>query len=132
MDWRVGQQDRFSFAGASVGSIAGTLRNEHGQPFPNVRVEIVSAAGAGQRYLDPSDVNRRYTLTELPPGTYGLRFTFMRRYEKNAMSGRGRTDCATKDKVVVRAGRRTTVDVVVRYCGDFTYETIRSGKESAR
>ena len=52
----------------------------------------------------------------------------MRRYDPNSKAGTGlgRTDCATRDKVVVRAGRRTRLDVVVKYCGDYTYEIIRS------
>ena len=63
-----------------------------------------------------------------PWRAYSLSLELMRRYDpnSNASTGRGRTDCATRDKVVVRAGRRTRLDVVVKYCGDYTYEIIRS------
>ena len=114
-------------AAAKLGSIAGTLRNDQGQAFPNVTVEVSSPVLAKQAPPpDTSAVDGFYEIVELPPGTYSLKFRSMHKYDANAMSGRGRIDCATRDKVVVRAGRRTIVNAVLKYCGDFAYESIRS------
>jgi hypothetical protein len=115
-------------APARVGSIAGTLRDEQGQVFPHVSVLIGSAPDADTRNVGNSDAAGRYVVDELPPGTYSLRFELLRRHDPNsrARTGRGRVDCATRDKVVVKAGRRTRLDAVVRYCGEYTYEVIRS------
>ena len=115
-------------AAAKPGSITGTLRNDQGQAFQHVMVEATSPALPGQGLRpDNSNADGVYDISELPPGTYSLKFMFMRKYDERALSGRGRIDCATRDKVVVRAGRQTTVDATLKYCGDFTYETIRSG-----
>ena len=112
-------------AAAKLGSIAGTLRNEQGQPFPHGAVKVTIPVLTKQRPSIHSDLDGAYKITDLPPGTYTLTFQFMRKYDATAQWGLGRIDCATRNKVVVRAGRQVTVDAVLKYCGDFTYESIR-------
>jgi len=125
---------RVSRTGSRFGNQA-RLHRRHtaqrrGQAFPDVSVDVSSPVLAKQaRPPDHSTVDGFYEITELPPGTYSLKFRFMRRYD--VMSGLGRTDCATRDKVVVRAGIRATVNAVLKYCGDYTYEVIRSAASSA-
>ena len=112
---------------AKPGSITGTLRNGEGQTFPGVRVEV-SGPFLPKEAPSPDDstIDGFYEITELPPGVYSLKFSFMRRYDETALSGRGRIDCATREKVLVRAARKVTVNAILKYCGDFTYETRRS------
>ena len=112
-------------AAARPGSIAGTLRNDQGQAFSGVAIDVVSPTSSKYRVSVKSDVDGHYKIADVPPGTYSLKFVFLRKYDSAAPFGAGRMDCANRDKVVVRAGRQTAVDAALKDCGEFTYESMR-------
>jgi hypothetical protein len=106
------------------------VRDAEGSPR-SVAVEFTSPASK-QRNSILSGADGVYKITDLPPGRYSLKFTLVHSYDAKAArasgwSGRGRigTDCATRDKVLVRAGRHTTVDVVLKHCSGYIIEIIR-------
>jgi hypothetical protein len=105
------------------------VRDEEGSPR-SVVVEFTSPA-LKQRNSILSGADGGYKMTGLPPGRYSLKFTLFHSYDRKVGRGRTGTDCATRDKVVVRAGQHTTVDAVIKYCSGYIIETFRSPVERA-
>jgi hypothetical protein len=105
------------------------VRDEEGSPR-SVVIEFTSPA-LKQRDSILSGADGVYKMTGLPPGRYSLKFTLFHSFDRKVGRGRTGTDCATRDKVVVRAGRHTTVDVVLKYCSGYIIETIRSPVDRA-
>ncbi|NIV34788.1 MAG: hypothetical protein GWN58_36615, partial [Anaerolineae bacterium] len=52
----------------AVGSIAGTVRDEEGNPIPGCTVLVASPLG--HRYTAETDAQGRYQIAEVPPGRY--------------------------------------------------------------
>ena len=105
------------------------MRDAEGSPH-SVAVEFTSPA-AKQRDSILSGADGVYKITDLPPGRYSLKFTKFYTYDRKAPTGRTGTDCATRDKVVVRPGRHTTVDAVLKHCTGYYIERIRAPLDSA-
>jgi hypothetical protein len=98
-----------------AGSLAGTTRNENGEPFHGVVIEAATPVLIERVRSATSSEEGRYQFpVGLPEGTYKLTFTFRHPIDKERMATR--TDCASQDNVVVKPGERTIVDAVLKFC----------------
>ena len=85
------------------GRIAGTINDQNGGVLPGVTVTVTSAATGATRNA-VTDEQGRYTITNLPPGTYTV---------SAELSGFG----ASKQEVTLGLGDRKTVDAAMQVAG---------------
>ena len=97
---------------AQEGAITGTVTDSTGGVLPGATVEAAGPALAGGARETVTDLDGRYTLTALPPGTYALTFS-MPGFERGQQDGVG-----------VEAGATTMADASLTVGGIFEQVTV--------
>ena len=106
----------FTARSADPGTLSGAVRNSSGDLLAGAHVLVTSPVLIEKQRTAVSDDNGRYHITVLPAGTYKATFTFD--HPSDPKTKVVRVDCAVHENIVVAPGQRTTLDAVLKFCGE--------------